>query len=38
LTALQSIQICMPSTDIFSLEVLKLGIDVKPITGLHSYK
>lgn len=31
----QSVQIGMPSSNIFSLKMLELGIDVKPITGLH---
>lgn len=35
LEGLQSIQISMACSNIFSLEMLKLGIDVKPITGLH---
>ena len=32
---LQSVQIGVSSTDIFSLKVLKLGIDIEPITSLH---
>jgi hypothetical protein len=38
LAGLQSIQIGMACSNVFSLEVLKLGIDVEPITGLHGYK
>ena len=32
---LQSMHVCMSSSNIFSLQMLKLGVDIEPVTGLH---